>query len=80
MLIKIADAYPCNKKTYNSAVSALRRAACGVRRAFDFGTSTIPSDAILPLHSNAPGSASPIPKSIAAEIENTWSTNAGPAE
>ena len=30
MLIKIADAYPCNKKTYNNAVSALRRA-------FDFG-------------------------------------------
>lgn len=29
-LIKIADAYPCNKKTYNNAVSALRRA-------FDFG-------------------------------------------
>lgn len=64
ILIEIADAYPCNKKTYNSAVS-------GVRRAFDFGTSTIPSDAILPLHSNAPGSASPIPKSIAAEIEKT---------
>jgi integrase len=30
MLIKIADAYTCNKKTYNNAVSALRRA-------FDFG-------------------------------------------
>ena len=30
MLIKIADSYPCNKKTYNNAVSALRRA-------FDFG-------------------------------------------
>ena len=30
MLVKIADAYPCNKKTYNNAVSALRRA-------FDFG-------------------------------------------
>ena len=30
MLVKIADAYTCNKKTYNNAVSALRRA-------FDFG-------------------------------------------
>jgi integrase len=30
MLVKIADGYPCNKKTYNNAVSALRRA-------FDFG-------------------------------------------
>jgi hypothetical protein len=26
MLIKIADAYPCNKETYNNVVSALRRA------------------------------------------------------
>jgi len=30
MLIKIADTYLCNKKTYNNAISALRRA-------FDFG-------------------------------------------
>lgn len=30
MLIKIADAYTCNKKTYNNAISALRRA-------FNFG-------------------------------------------
>jgi integrase len=26
MLVQIADAYPCNKKTYNNAISALRRA------------------------------------------------------
>jgi hypothetical protein len=26
MLVKIADAYPCNKKTYNNTISALRRA------------------------------------------------------
>lgn len=30
MLIRIADAYTCNKKTYNNAISALRRA-------FNFG-------------------------------------------
>jgi len=30
MLVRIADAYPCNKKTYNNAISALRRA-------FNFG-------------------------------------------
>jgi integrase len=30
MLVKIADAYTCNKKTYNNAISALRRA-------FNFG-------------------------------------------
>jgi len=26
MLVRIADAYPCNKKTYNNAISVLRRA------------------------------------------------------
>jgi integrase len=30
LLVQIADAYPCNKKTYNNAISALRRA-------FEFG-------------------------------------------
>ena len=36
ILIEIADAYPCNKKTYNSAVSALRRAACVRLRHLDY--------------------------------------------
>ncbi len=27
MLVRIADTYPCSKKTYNNAISALRRAS-----------------------------------------------------
>jgi hypothetical protein len=50
MLVKIADAQHWNKKTYDNAVSALRRA-------FEFGYATIPRSETQPLGCKAHASA-----------------------